>query len=68
MHPIAYQLFDLSGRDPQRDGVLGPILCDQRASDIVAVARALLNCMAQRHPMAVAIEQQAGEEARLTMS
>src|SRR5438552_873746 len=31
VHPIAYKLFDLRGRDPQRGGVLGPILCDQRA-------------------------------------
>src|SRR6266404_762605 len=31
VHPIAYTLFDLCGRDPQRRGVLGPILCDQRA-------------------------------------
>src|ERR1700738_3136751 len=35
---------------------------------IVAVARALLYRMARRHPIAVAIKQQAGEEARLTMS
>ena len=24
MHPIAYKLFDLRGRNPQRGGVLGP--------------------------------------------
>src|SRR4029077_2782639 len=35
---------------------------------IVAVARALLYRMARRHPIAVAIKQQAGKEARLTMS
>ena len=33
--------------------------------DIVAVARALLDCMARRHPIAVAIKQHASEEARL---
>src|SRR5947208_16004757 len=31
VHPIAYQRFDLRGRDPQSGGVLGPILGDQRA-------------------------------------
>ena len=65
MHSAAHELLDLGGRDPQPDGVLGPIFRDQRAGDIVAVARALLDCMARRHPVPVAIKQHAGEEARL---
>src|SRR6516162_8300087 len=44
---------------------VGPILCDQRARDIITVARALPNCMARRHPVPVAIKQHASEEARL---
>jgi hypothetical protein len=38
---------------------------DQRARDIVAVARALLDCAAWRHPVAVAIKQHSGEQAWL---
>src|SRR6202011_4061336 len=43
----------------------GPILRDQRAGDKVAVVRAFLDCVAWRHPIAVAIKQHPGEEARL---
>src|SRR5262249_30898025 len=64
MHPAAHELLDLGGRDPQPGGVVGPIFRDQRAGDIVAVARALLDGIA-RHPIAVAIKQHASEEARL---
>jgi hypothetical protein len=67
VHSVGHQLLDLRCRDPQPDGVLGPIFRDQRARDIVAVARAALYCMARRHPVAIAINQQAGEQARLTL-
>jgi hypothetical protein len=40
-------------------------LSDQRAGDIVAVARALFDRIARRHPVALAIKQQPGEQARL---
>ena len=49
------------GRNPQPGGVVGPISRDYRARDIVAVAGALLDGMARRHP--VASKQHAGEEA-----
>ncbi|MGC1885729.1 MAG: hypothetical protein WA709_06475, partial [Stellaceae bacterium] len=65
MHSDAYELFDLRRRNPQPGGVVGPIFRDQRTGDIVAVTRALLDGMARRHPVAVAIKQHAGEEARL---
>ena len=68
MHSAAHELLDLRGRDPQAGAVLGPIFRDQRAGHIVAVARALLYRMARRHPIAVAIKQQAGEEVRLMSS
>jgi hypothetical protein len=56
---------ELCGRDAQPGGPLGLIFGDQRARDIVAVARALLDGVARRHPVAVAIKQHAGEQARL---
>src|SRR5712672_402285 len=52
-------------RHPEPGGVLGPIFRDQRAGDIVAVARALLDGMARRHPITIAIKQHAREEAWL---
>src|SRR5215510_14557842 len=52
----------------QSGGVLGPIFGDQRAGDIVAVPRVLLDCVAWRHPVAVAIKQHAGEETWLASS
>src|SRR6202045_5433001 len=61
-------MLDLRGRDPQPGGGLGPIFRDQRAGDIVAVARAILAGMARRHAVAVAIEQHAGKEAGLGRS
>src|SRR5215813_9687178 len=65
VHSAAHEMLDLRRRDPQPGGVVGPIFRDQRAGDIVAVARALLYCIARRHPIAVAIKQHASEEARL---
>src|SRR5712675_388698 len=44
------------------------IFGDQRAGDIVAVARAFLDRVARRHPVAVAVKQHAGEQAGLTRS
>src|SRR3984893_3641070 len=61
-------MLDLRGRDPLPGGGLGPIFRDQRAGDIVAIARAHLYRMARRHPVAVAIKQHAGEEAGLARS
>src|ERR1700738_2500488 len=55
-------------REPQPGGGLGPMLCGQRAGDIVAVERAFLAGMAWRHPVAVAIKQHAGEEAGMARS
>src|SRR5262249_16952040 len=46
----------------------GPIFGDQRAGDIVAVPRVLLDRVAWRHPLAVAIKQHPGEQARLASS
>src|SRR5215472_451974 len=43
----------------------GLILGDQRARDIVAVAPALFDGIARRHPVALAIKQHPGEQARL---
>jgi len=64
-HSAGHQLLDLRGRNSQPGGVLGPIFRDQRAGDIVAVPRALLDRMARRHPIAVAIKQHASEETWL---
>ena len=64
MHSIAYKLLNLGGRNPQPGGGLGPIFRDWRAGDLVAVARAPLDGIARRHPIAVAIKQHASEEAR----
>src|SRR5260370_5204539 len=64
-HSVTHELFDPRRRNPQPGGPLGPIFRDQQAGDIVAISRALLDGMARRHPIAVAIKQHAGEEARL---
>src|SRR5271165_1058494 len=50
---------------PQPGGVARPIFGDRRAGDVVAVAGALLDGMARRHPTAVAIKQHPGEQAWL---
>src|SRR4029077_17424152 len=65
VHSAAHEMLDLRRRDPQPGGVLIPIVREQRAGDIVAIARALLDGVAWRHPIAVAIKQHASEEARL---
>src|SRR5215472_5752700 len=58
-------MLDLPGWDPQSGRSLGLIFGDQPMGDIIAVARALFDCVARRHPVAIAIKQQAGEQARL---
>src|SRR6516165_9910580 len=58
-------MLDLAGWNAQGGGVLALILGDQRARDIVAVAPALFDRIARRHPVALGIEQHPGEQARL---
>ena len=41
------------------------IFGDQPVGDIIAVARALFDGVARRHPVAVVVKQHAGEQARL---
>jgi hypothetical protein len=64
-HSSGYELLDLRGWDTQPGRSLGLICGDQRARDIVAVARALFDCIARRHAVAVAIKQHPGEQAWL---
>src|SRR5215467_9112322 len=56
-------MFDLRGWDTQPGRSLGLIFGDQRARDIVAVASALFDRIARRHPVAVAIKQHPDEQA-----
>src|ERR1700758_4227315 len=58
-------MLDLPGWNAQGGGAFALILGDQRAGDIVAVARALFDRIARRHPVALGIKQHAGEQARL---
>src|SRR6516162_1787421 len=58
-------MLDLRGWNAQDGGALALILGDQRARDIVAVARALFDRIARRHPVALGVEQHPGEQARL---
>src|SRR5260370_11702153 len=67
-HAAGNELLDLSGWDAPPSEPIGPIFGDQRAGDVVAVAGPLLDRMARSHPVAVAIKQQAGEQARLHCS
>src|SRR5207247_2212809 len=60
-----HELLDLPGWDAQPGGLLGLILADQRAGDVIAVACAVLDRVARRHPVAFVIKQQPGEQARL---
>jgi hypothetical protein len=57
-------LLDLHRRDAQPDGI-GPRSDDQRAGDVITVSPALLDRMGQGHAMALAVEQQPGEQARV---
>src|SRR6516162_2127706 len=58
-------MLDLRGWNAQGGGAFALILGDQRAGDIVAVAPALLDRIARRHPVALGIKQHPGEQARL---
>src|SRR6516162_9013595 len=58
-------MLDLPGWNAQGGGAFALILGDQRARDIVVVARALFDRIARRHPVALGIEQHPGEQARL---
>src|SRR5215831_8757860 len=64
-HSADHQVFNLRGWDTQSGRSLGLIFGDQRARDIVAVARALFDRIARRHPVAVAIKQHPDEQAWL---
>src|SRR6516165_2202542 len=64
-HATGHQLLDLRSGNAQPGRALGPLSGDQRARDIVAVARALFDRMARRHPVAVPIKQHPGEQAWL---
>ena len=56
--------LDLGGREAQPGGRRGLALGDQRARDIIAVAGAVLDRMRRGHPMAVAVKDQPGQQAR----
>src|SRR5215472_4169600 len=60
-----HELVDLRGRDTQSGRSLRLTFGDQRARDIVVVARVLLDRVGWRHPVAVAIKQHPGEQAGL---
>src|SRR5215813_1476610 len=58
-------MVDLRGWETQSSRSLGLIFGDQRARNIVAVACALFDRIARRHPIAIAIKQHPGEQAWL---
>jgi hypothetical protein len=60
-----HEMLDLPRWNAQGGGAFALILGDQWAGDIVAVARALFDCIARRHPVALGIKQHPGEQARL---
>src|SRR5207248_6365939 len=63
-HAARDELLDLSSWNAQPGGPLAPIAGDQRAGDIVAVARAFLDGVGRGHAVAVGIEQDPREQAR----
>src|SRR5215472_14150290 len=67
-HAAGHELLDLFGWDPQPGGPVAAVFSDQRAGGIVAVARALLDRVGWCHRVAAAINQHAGEQARLARS
>src|SRR5215471_17103233 len=67
-HSAGHELLDRFGWEPQRGGPVAPLFGDQRAGDIVAIARAVLDRVGRRHRVAAAIKQHAGEQARLANS
>jgi hypothetical protein len=61
-HPAGYKLLDPQGWNAQPGGPVRLSLGDQRAGDIVAIARALCDRVGRRHRIAVAIRHHAGEQ------
>jgi hypothetical protein len=55
-HSAGHEVFDLWGWDTKSGRSLGLIFSDQRARDIVVVARALLDRVGRRHAVSVAIK------------
>src|SRR6516164_5438116 len=64
-HSAGHEMLDLRGWNAQGGGAFALILSDQRARDIVAVARALFDRIARRHPVALGVEQHPSEQAKL---
>src|SRR6516164_4157635 len=64
-HSAGQEMLDLRGWNAQGGGAFALISGDQQAGDIVAVAPALFDRIARRHPIALGVEQQPGEQARL---
>src|SRR5262249_45850404 len=60
-----HEVFGLRGWDAHSGRSLGPIFGDQRVRNIVAVACALFDRIARRHPVALGIKQYPGEQAWL---
>src|SRR5215469_9823759 len=67
-HSVGYELLDRLGWNTYPGGCAGLSFGDQRARDIVAIARAVLDRVGRRHRVAAAIKHQAGEQARLVSS
>ena len=59
------EVLDLPCRDAQSGGAVGLIFGDQRAGDIVALAHTVLDRMGRRRRVAIGVEQQPSEQARL---
>jgi hypothetical protein len=62
---VGDDLLDLRRGDAQSGGGIGPRVDRQRAGDVVAVALAVLDRMGRGHALALAVDQQAGEQARV---
>src|SRR5436305_520197 len=60
-----HRLLYFAGWDAEAGRSIGLIFGNQRSRDIVAVASSFLGRMGRRHAIAVAVEQHAGEQARL---
>jgi hypothetical protein len=55
-HSARHEQFDIRGWDTQSGRPLGLIFGDQRAGDIVVVARASFDRVGRRHAVSVAIK------------
>src|SRR6516164_461590 len=58
-------MLDLPSWKAPPGGPVGLIFGDQPVGDIIAVVRALFDCVARCHPVAVVVKQHAGEQVRL---